>query len=138
MHKLTIFEKLTKLIKNSEASSSNFLVSSIVIDKNKKEYQGVNVEYQIPTNGICAERNAISTAITNSMKIGDLEEVHVFARNLNNINENSFTPPCGVCRQVIYEVSNGKAKVFLYNSKGEVKKYLIQELLPMAFEGVEK
>lgn len=138
MHTLTMSERLTQLTKKASAKDSGFLVASIVIDKDGNEYKGVNIEYEVPTNSICAERNAISTAITNGVRFGEIAEVHVIAYNTNVTNEDYFVPPCGACRQAIFEVSNGEAKVFLYNLKGESKETTIRDLLPLAFEGVDK
>ncbi len=138
MHKLTIHERLVFLLKKASADQSKFLVSSIIVTKDGQEHNGVNVEYEIPTNSLCAERNAITTAVTTGMKLGDVAEVHIIARNLNKEDEESFTPPCGACRQAIFEASNGEAKVFLYNFKGDVKEFTITELIPEAFTGVER
>ncbi len=137
MHKLTMLERLMFLTKKAEASISGFYVSSIIIDKEGNEYEGVNVEYEVPTNSICAERNAITTAITNGMRIGDLSEVHVYARNSHAQDELYIVSPCGACRQAILEASKGGAKVFMYNEKGDVKEMTISELLPFSFDGVE-
>lgn len=137
MHKLTMNEKLIFLSKSAKANRSNFLVASIIKDVNGTEWTGANVEYAIPTNGICAERNAISTALTSGMNFGDLAEVHILGRRQEDPNTKAFTPPCGVCRQAIFEASNGKAKVFLYNMEDEVKEFDINELLPFAFNGEE-
>lgn len=129
-----MLEKLKELIKNSEAKNSNFKVASIIKDINGNEWEGVNIEYLIPTNSICAERNAISTAISKGMKMGELREVHIYAES-NNFNEEMFTPPCGLCRQAILEASNGNSKVIMYNSKGKIKETNISALLPEPFDG---
>ncbi len=131
-----MFEELKKLLENANASYSNFKVSSIIIDKQNNKYNGVNLEFAIPTNSICAERNAITSAITDGMKMGDLREVHILAKGLK-MDLNKFTPPCGVCRQLILETSNSQAKVFLYNLNGDRKEFTISELLPEAFSGAE-
>lgn len=137
MHKFTILEKLNNLSKNAKADDSNFHVSSIIFDSDGNEFSGVNVEYIIPSNSICAERNAISTGITKGMKIGNLTEVHILGKNINSINKELFTAPCGLCRQAIFEASNGKCKIFLYNLNNDIKEYTIKELLPLAFSGKE-
>lgn len=135
MHKLSRIEKLKFLIKKAEAKKSNFSVASIVVDNEGNEYSGVNIEYEIPTNSICAERNAISTAITKGMKIGNLKEVHIYAENFNDVlSEDFFVLPCGVCRQVIYEASKGIVKIFSYNLNGDVKQYSINDLFPNPFK----
>lgn len=130
-----MIKKLKKLIPNALAPNSNFRVTSIIVDEKRNEYEGVNVEYAIPTNAICAERNAISSALTLGMEMGTLREVHIYAESGNNFNEKLFTPPCGACRQAIVEASNSNCKIFLYNSLEEVKEYEIKSLIPDAFKG---
>lgn len=136
MYTLKMSERLHNIAKkNNNATKSNFKVASIVLDRDNNEHKGINIEYEIPTNSICAERNAISTALSNGMKMGDLKEVHILAITKE---KNEFTPPCGLCRQAIYEASNGNADVYLYNIDNEMKKYTIKDLLPLPFEGPEK
>ena len=45
---------------------------------------------------------------------------------------NDFTPPCGACRQVIYELA-GNIDVVLAKKNGEIKEVKMRELLPLAF-----
>ncbi len=138
MHKLTMLERLQFLTKKAIADKSGFLVTSIVIDKDGNEYQGVNVEYEIPTNSICAERNALTTSFTHGVRMGDIKEVHVYAYNTHRQLESYKVTPCGACRQAILEASKGEAKVYMYGDDGEVEEAYITELLPSAFNGVDK
>jgi len=43
-----------------------------------------------------------------------------------------FTYPCGICRQVIAEFSED-AKIILGNSRGDIKVYSLDEILPCGF-----
>lgn len=138
MHKLNMSERLQQLTKKAIAPLSGFLVASIVIDKNGNEYKGVNIEYEVPTNSICAERNALLTAFTNGVRMGEILEVHIIAYDTNNPNEDFVVTPCGACRQAINEASNKAANVFMYNLKGDVKSMSISDLLPASFDGVGK
>ncbi len=138
MHKLTMFERLVFLTKKAIAPNSGFLVASIVIDKDGNEYSGINVEYEVPVNALCAERNAITTAFTNGVRMGEIKEVHVVAVNTNVDDKDYTVTPCGACRQAILEASNSEANVFMYNLKGEVTQMTINELLPGGFTGVDK
>ena len=128
-------DKLLKLLDNSYAPYSKFNVASIVVDVNGNEYEGVNVENAVFGATQCAERNAINTAVTQGMKKGELKEVHIIARNNNG--ETIDASPCGICRQVILEQSEGNAKVYLYNENGLVSEHEIKDLLPEAFTGEE-
>ena len=132
-----MFEKLNKLLNSSQAKYSDFFVASIILDKNNNEYKGVNIEYDVPTNSICAERNAIANAFTNGMKFGELKEVHILGKKTKKPNKDLFVFPCGVCRQAIIEASASNAMVFIYDLNGNVKSYKINDLVPHAFTGKE-
>ena len=132
-----MFEELKILINKAQAKYSDFYVSSIIVDKENNKYKGVNIEYDVPTNSICAERNALAHAFTEGMQFGDLKEVHILAKSNKKPNNDMFVSPCGICRQAILEASDCESTVFLYNLNGEVKTYSILELLPKAFTGDE-
>lgn len=126
-----MFEKLEKLLKNSYSPYSNFKVVAIIKTNNGKEYKGVNIEPASFSNTICAERNAIFSAITDGIKWGEIKEIHLLSKSKNNNNQ--FVTPCGNCRQVINEASNSKAIIYIYNFKKEIKKFTIDQLLPYGF-----
>ena len=44
-----------------------------------------------------------------------------------------FTPPCGICRQVMSEFMPPNALVILYNNKGDIKTYRLDEIFPLSF-----
>ena len=70
-----MIEKLISLHKNSYAPYSNFPVSAIVVMKDGKEFCGVNVENASYGAGICAERSAIVSAVSNGYKVGIIKKV---------------------------------------------------------------
>ena len=128
---MNCFSKLQALLENAYAPYSGFQVASIVITRDNRQFEGVNVESVAYPTTICAERNAIFSAVTQGAKPGDISEVHILARN----EEGSFVAafPCGSCRQVIAEQSLGKAKVYVYSSATELSEHPIEALLPYAF-----
>jgi len=132
---MSYFEQLKALLDRSSAPYSKFNVASIIITKSGETYKGVNVESAAYSTTICAERNAIQTAVVEGMKKGELIEVHLIARN----PQGGLVPatPCGSCRQVIAEQSNAKAQVFCYSPDGSTSEYSIDELLPHAFLGAD-
>lgn len=129
------FSELEKLLDNASAPYSGFNVAAIVITKNKQLYRGVNVESAAYPTTLCAERNAIHTAVTEGMKKGELAEVHILARNASKSLIKAH--PCGGCRQVIAEQSTSGAVVYSYASATEIEQHTIAELLPFAFLGAE-
>ena len=125
------FSELETLLDDSSAPYSGFNVASIVVDKSGEVFKGVNVESVAYPTTMCAERNAIFSAITSGVKRGEIVEVHILARNIENNLIAAF--PCGSCRQVIAEQSNNEAKVYIYTSPKDISVHTIAELLPHAF-----
>lgn len=121
-------EKLEKLLENAYCPYTDFPVSSIVVMKDGKEFGGVNVEDASTRSGICAERNAITTAITNGYKKGDFKEIHVMTTG-------EVSTCCFVCRQLIIEFFEEDVPVYCYNTAGEMKEYTVKELCPYPFDG---
>ena len=122
-----MIEKLISLHKNSYSPYSNFPVSAVVVMKDGKEFYGVNVENASYGAGICAERSAIVSAVSNGYKVGDFKELLVM------VSSGSIGMPCFICRQVISEFFEKDAKVYCYSTKGEVEAYTVEELCPYPF-----
>ena len=133
---MNYFDELKKLLDNSYAPFSNFNVASIVVTQDGKIYRGVNVESVAFPTTICAERNAIFSAVTDGIKPGDIKEVHILARDANGELFAAF--PCGSCRQIISEQSLNKAKVYVYKNADIIEEHSISELLPNAFFALEQ
>ena len=121
-------DKLIKLLENSYAPISKFLVSSIIVMNDGTEIGGVNVEDASTRAGICAERNAITTAISMGYKKGDFKEIHVMVNN-----ENPSTC-CFVCRQLIIEFFSQDDLIYCYGNTGKVKTFTVKELCPHPFD----
>jgi cytidine deaminase len=127
------FEPLLDLLERSQATYSGFCVAAVVVTEDGRSFRGVNVESGAFSTTICAERNAIHTAVTEGARLGDLREVHILARNGNGKLVGAY--PCGACRQVIAEQSGNAARIFIYTSAEEVFEHPISELLPNGFFG---
>ena len=123
-----MIEELKKLHNNSYAPISNFSVSSCVVMNDGNKFYGVNVEDISTRAGVCAERNAIFSAITAGYKKGDFKECHVM------ISDGNIGTPCFVCRQMISELFDKNAIIYCYSTKGEVKEYTVSDLCPYPFE----
>lgn len=129
------FSELNTLLDNASSPYSGFNVAAIIVTKDNKIFKGVNVESAAYPTTICAERNAIHTAVTEGMKKGDVQEVHILARNA--AKQLMQAHPCGGCRQVIAEQSANDAVVYSYASETEFSQNTIAQLLPFAFLGDE-
>ncbi len=128
-----MFNKLKQLQKKSLPILSNYPVAAIIKTKDNNYIEGVNVESEIPNLSICAERNAIFAGITQGYKPNDFKEIHVLGGN----DKNYIITPCGVCRQLIFEMNNNII-VYMYNQNDKIKKMRISDLLPEAFKNKEK
>ena len=87
---------------------------------------GVNVENASFGATICAERNAITTAISLGYKKGDFKSLHIM------VDSDKIGTPCFMCRQVITEFFSDLDKVYLYSHNDE-KIYLVKDLCPYPF-----
>lgn len=122
-----MLEELKKVIKNSYAPYSKFHVSAIVITKDNKIFKGVNIENSSYGATICAERVAITKAISEGYKKGDFQEIHILT------DSKKLGMPCFICRQVFTEFFTTDTKIFVYNQNGLKKEYLMEEICPLPF-----
>lgn len=120
-------EKLITLQQNSYSPYSNFAVSAIVIMKDGKEFNGVNVENAAYGASICAERSAILSAISNGYKKGDFKEINIMT------SSSGISMPCFQCRQVISELFDKKSVVRCYTKTGDYEEHTVEELCPYPF-----
>ena len=124
-----MIEKLMELAKNSYSPYSHFRVATIVVMKDGKEFKGVNVENAAYGSGICSERSAILSAISNGYKKGDFKELHCLCADSNRVSTSCFA-----CRQVISELFDKDVPLYFYANTGESKMYTVKELCPYPFD----
>jgi len=122
-----MIEDLKELHKNAYVPISNFPVSACVETKDGRKFFGVNVEDASTRAGVCAERNAIFSAITQGVKKEDFKAVHVM------VSSGKIGTPCFVCRQMISELFDLDCKVYCYDTLGNMKEYTVKELCPYPF-----
>lgn len=109
----------------SVAPFSNFLVGAAVRTAAGKVYIGCNIESASYGLTVCAERVAIWKALSEGER--DFTELAVVADTA------TLTPPCGTCRQIIWEFCK-HATIVLANLRGETEIVSIKDLLPRAFD----
>lgn len=120
-----LMEMATEARGNSYSPYSGFSVGAALLSKDGRVFTGCNIENAAFTPTICAERTAFFKAV--SIGVRDFVKIAIAGGS-------DFTAPCGVCRQVMMEFCNPKDfKIILGNSKGELKTFLLEELLPMGF-----
>lgn len=114
-------EKLKELLNNAYAPYSKYKVAAIVVTFDNKEHSGVNVENASFGATICAERNAINSAVKEGYEKGDFKALYV-------MTDHDLAFPCFICRQTINEFFEKDAKLVLMNSNDK-KEYLMKEIL---------
>ncbi len=101
------------------APYSRFNVGAAALTRDGRVIEGVNVENAAYPLGVCAERTALSRAIVEGARPGDLEAIAITAS------------PCGGCRQWLLEFR--LARVIYRRSGGEIAVATPRELLPDSF-----
>ena len=107
------------------APFSTFRVGAALETENGKVYTGCNIESASYGLTVCAERVAIWKALSEG-------ERH-FKRLAIVADTETLTPPCGTCRQIIWEFCRD-ATIVLANLHGESEIMSVGELLPRAFD----
>src|SRR5579872_2114525 len=98
---------------NAHAPFSNFKVGAAVIDSAGRIHAGCNVENATYGLTLCAERIAIFKAVS--------EGARGFTRVAVVADTETLTPPCGACRQILWEFC-GDVEIVLANLKGKTEK----------------
>jgi cytidine deaminase len=114
-----------KAREHAHAPYSNFRVGAAVRAKSGRIFTGCNVENATYGLTLCAERVAIFKAISEGERGFDAVAVVT--------DTDSLTPPCGACRQILWEFC-GDAEVVLANFKGKVELYRMATLFPKPFD----
>ena len=106
--------------KNAYAPYSNYLVGAAALARDGRVFAGANVENAAYPLGVCAEKTALTRAVTDGCRPGDLVAIAITAS------------PCGGCRQWLSEL--GLDRVVYARADGEVVVAAPAELLPDTFE----
>lgn len=120
----TLIAEAQAAMAEAHAPYSNFTVGCAVLMADGTIHRGANVENASYGAAICAERSAISSALSQGHR--GLKAVCV-----TNATDTKITP-CGICRQVIYEFASD-VPVICTNQSGDYMVMSIAELLPHAF-----
>lgn len=121
-----LMEKAIEASKKAYAPYSKFPVGACILTKDNNIYTGCNFENASYGLTICAERNAVGTAIVNGEQV--IKAIAIYSP----IQENCT--PCGACRQVLHEFSENDDEFDVIVKIGEqLKIYKLSELLPEGF-----
>lgn len=125
MSKEKLIEAANEARERAFAPYSNFKVGAAVETKDGEVFIGCNIESASYGLTVCAERVAIWKAVSEGKK--EFKTIAVV------VDTEELTPPCGVCRQIIWEFC-GDVPVILANLKGKSEVVQMKELLPRAFD----
>lgn len=120
-----LIDRAFKAQKNSYAPYSKFNVGACVLTKSGKYFCGANIENASYPAGICAERVAMSKAISE----GETNFVAIAI----TCSGNGYAYPCGICRQFMSEFSKG-LDIVVAKSIDEYKVVKLNEILPYCFD----
>ncbi len=112
--------------RHARAPYSKFAVGAALLTAGGEVITGCNIENATYGLTICAERVAMFKA---------LSEGHTtFTRIAIAADSIGPTPPCGACRQILWEFG-GDLEVILANMHEETARHRLSELLPHPFDG---
>ena len=110
---------------NAHAPFSNFRVGAALEDSSGRIHTGCNVENATYGLTLCAERVAVFKAIS--------EGAREFRRIAVAADTDVLTPPCGACRQILWEFC-GDVEIVLLNPRGARETMRLRELFPRPFD----
>ena len=110
---------------HADAAFSKFKVGAALETVNGDVVAGCNIENATLGLTICAERVAIFKALS--------EGHRAFTRIAIVADTEAPTPPCGACRQILWEFG-GDLEVVLANLRRQHGRYRLQDLLPLPFD----
>lgn len=129
-----LIQKLIKTAVDQMAYSyvpySGFRVGAALLARDGNIYTGCNIENAAYTPSNCAERTAIFKAVSQGTK--EFSAICVVGGRDGILTE--YTPPCGVCRQVMMEFCDPETfRIILAIGTEDYKLFTLKELLPLGF-----
>lgn len=120
-----LIETAHKIVGKYQLSNADFsagTVGAALLTAKGNVYTGINIEVACGI-GFCAEHSAIAEMLKN-------RETQI--EMIVAINAEGIIPPCGRCRELLFQVDNKNTKTKVYLSK---EKYMtLDELLPMRWK----
>ena len=110
---------------HAHAVFSDFKVGAALEDLSGAVHTGCNIENATYGLTMCAERVAVFKAMS--------EGARRCRRIVVAADTDVLTPPCGSCRQIIWEFC-GDIEVVLVNLKGKTESFRMKELFPRPFD----
>jgi len=115
----------TSARQNAVSRRSGFSVGAAIEDAQGRIWGGCNVENSTYGLTVCAERVAIWKALS--------EGVRQFRAVAVVTGAEEPTPPCGACRQILWEFA-GDVPIVSATTGGSRKRYRLSEIFPEPFD----
>ena len=120
-----LLEAALRARENAHAPFSNFKVGAALEDDSGRIHTGCNVENATYGLSVCAERVAVFKAVS--------EGARSFTRMAVAADTQVLTPPCGACRQILWEFC-GDIELILVNLAGRTERFRLKDLFPRPFD----
>ena len=131
MENRALLEEALKARKQSYCPYSKFAVGAALLTADGTVFRGCNIESAAYSATNCAERTAFFKAVSEG--VTEFTAIAIVGGPVEKEPE-EFCAPCGVCRQVMAEFCDPEIfRIVLMNGKGEIREYLLKELLPLGF-----
>lgn len=121
----TLMEKAIDVSKNAYVPYSKFPVGACILTENNKIYSGCNFENSSFGLTICAERNAVGSAVADGEQ--KIKAIAIYSPKMD------ICYPCGACRQVLHEFRGSEGIDVILKKGEELVVYKLDELLPGGF-----
>lgn len=122
-----LLEAAQQALQKAYAPYSGFRVGAAILTEQGNLFTGCNVENSSYGLTICAERTAVVSAVVQEGG----EQMRIRAVAVVN-NRRTYCPPCGACRQVLYEF--GAEAIVLLAADDNLKQLTVAQLLPGVFQ----
>lgn len=127
MNKVQLVKKAIYAQKLSYSPYSHFKVGAALLTKDGTVHLGANIENPAYGATMCAERVALYGAYTHGATYKNIVAFAIVT------DTKSVAKPCGICRQVMYELLPPTAKIYLANNDGKIEETTLDKLLPNVF-----
>lgn len=121
----TLIQAAIRAREQAHAPFSKFKVGAALEDENGRVFTGCNIENATYGLTICAERVAVFKAISEGAV--KFRQIAVVAET------DTLTPPCGACRQILWEFC-GDATLTLANLSGRAETMTVKQIFPRPFD----
>ena len=122
---VALLDSALRAREHAHAVFSDFKVGAAIEDVSGRIHTGCNIENATYGLTMCAERVAVFKAMS--------EGARRFARIAVAADTDVLTPPCGSCRQLLWEFC-GDIEVLLVNLQGKTETLRMKDLFPRPFD----